>query len=101
VGDEFFERERENCFKGLTERKMGEKTSVAFRKKDECPTTKLELPDLHKLTNSGHTCSWCLFLLSVVWQRRTIRAISSDLNDCQQVVIHTCANFNTYVDCIQ
>jgi len=95
VRDEFFERERENCFGGLTERKMGEKILVAFKKKDECPTTKLELPGLHKLTNSGHTCSWCLFLLSVVWQHRTIRAISSDLNDCQQVVIHTYANFNT------
>ena len=33
MGDEFFERERENCFGGLTERKMGEKISVAFRKK--------------------------------------------------------------------
>ena len=33
MGDEFFERERENCFGALTERKMGEKISVTFRKK--------------------------------------------------------------------
>jgi len=72
-------------------RKVGEKIEK-FMRKDDSQQPKKKLPELHKVTNSGHTCSWRLFLLSVVRKYSTMRAMSSDRNECQQVAFHSCAN---------
>jgi len=100
----FFFFERGKVEGALTEEEKG------IKRLNKVKRTK-EISQFEQICNENNLISTCckqwsgLFLEPVLTVKCSITNDNKgnilDLNDCQQVVFHTCANYCTKIDCIQ